>query len=160
MSTTVTHDRVAGEPGAPVIKRRRRTSPARMLLPVAVVAGLIAIWQLVCSVFRIPTYIIPSPVEVWASLTANWAMLMQNMWPTLIESVLGFLLGNLVAILLAVVFVHWKPAERRALRLPRCVPATAMAAACALVWRCMSATCCSAISAAATGWISLASVRR
>jgi NitT/TauT family transport system permease protein len=39
-------------------------------------------------------------------------MLMQNMWPTLIESVLGFLLGNLVAILLAVLFVHWKLAER------------------------------------------------
>jgi hypothetical protein len=55
---------------------------------------------------------------------------------------------------------HWKPAERRAIRLPRCVRATAMAAARALVWRCMSATCCSAISAAATGWTSLASARR
>ena len=55
---------------------------------------------------------------------------------------------------------HWKPAERRAIRLPRCLRATAMAVACALVWRCMSATCCSAISAAATGWISLASARR
>jgi NitT/TauT family transport system permease protein len=87
-------------------------SVARMLLPLGVVAGLIVIWQLVCTVFRIPTYIIPSPIEVWESLRANWAMLMQNTWPTLIESVLGFLLGNLVAILLAVLFVHWKLAER------------------------------------------------
>src|SRR5262249_46542221 len=44
---------------------------------------------------------------------------------------------------------HWKPAERRAIRLPRCVRAG--------LALCMLATCCSAISAAATGWISLAS---
>ena len=112
MSTTATDTRATGQPDTPAVKRRRRPSLARMLLPVGVVAGLIMVWQLACSVFRIPTYIIPSPVEVWGSLSGNWAMLMQNTWPTLIESVLGFLLGNLVAILLAVLFVHWKLAER------------------------------------------------
>src|SRR5690606_34515208 len=89
MSTTV-ENRVTEEPEMPVFKRRRRNSPARMLLPVGVVAGLIIIWQLICTVFQIPTYIIPSPIEVWESLTANRAMLMENTWPTLIESVAGF----------------------------------------------------------------------
>lgn len=112
MSATVTENRVAEQPDTPIVKRRRRPTVGRMLLPVGVVAGLIAIWQLICSLFKVPTYIIPSPVEVWGSLTANWPMLIQNTWPTLIESVLGFLLGNLVAILLAVLFVHWKLAER------------------------------------------------
>ena len=54
----------------------------------------------------------PSPVEVWDSLRTNWAMLIENTWPTFIESVAGFFLGNGVAILLAVLFVHWKTAER------------------------------------------------
>jgi NitT/TauT family transport system permease protein len=112
MSTTATDTRATGQPDTPAVKRRRRLRLGRMLLPIGVVAGLIIVWQLACTVFRIPTYIIPSPVEVWGSLSGNWAMLMQNMWPTLIESVLGFLLGNLVAILLAVLFVHWKLAER------------------------------------------------
>jgi NitT/TauT family transport system permease protein len=112
MSTTAIDTRATGQPDTPAVKRRRRLRLGRMLLPIGVVAGLIIVWQLACTVFRIPTYIIPSPVEVWGSLSGNWAMLMQNMWPTLIESVLGFLLGNLVAILLAVLFVHWKLAER------------------------------------------------
>ncbi|SES32101.1 NitT/TauT family transport system permease protein [Pedococcus cremeus] len=112
MSTTLTDRRITEGPELPVQKRRRRPTLGRMLLPIGVVVGLILVWQLACSVFNIPTYIIPSPVEVWQSLSENWAMLMQNTWPTLIESVLGFALGNLVAILLAVLFVHWKLAER------------------------------------------------
>lgn len=111
MSATATRTAPAPQVPAPS-SRRRRPSAARMLLPVGVVVALVAVWQLVCSVFGVPTYIIPSPVEVWDAIQANWAMLIENTWPTLIESVLGFLVGNLVAILLAVLFVHWKPAER------------------------------------------------
>jgi len=96
----------------PIGRARRRPSLRRSLLPIGVIVGLIAIWQLVSVVFGIPTYIIPSPVEVWSSLTTNWTMLLQNTWPTAVESVLGFLLGNGVAILLAVLFIHWKTAEQ------------------------------------------------
>lgn len=112
MSATATRPAPAPQAPAPSARRRRRPSVAKMLLPVGVVVGLVAIWQLVCSVFGVPTYIIPSPIEVWDAIRANWAMLVDNTWPTLIESVLGFIVGNLVAILLAVLFVHWKPAER------------------------------------------------
>lgn len=96
----------------PIGRARKRRSLRRSLLPIGVIVGLIAVWQLVSVVFGIPTYIIPSPVEVWSSLTTNWTMLLQNTWPTAVESVLGFLLGNGVAILLAVLFVHWKTAEQ------------------------------------------------
>lgn len=112
MTTTVSQNHLDEASETPVAKRRQRLSPGRVLLPVGVVVGLIALWQLVCVAFRIPTYIIPSPIEVWGSLTDNSSMLLQNTWPTLIESVLGFLLGNFVAIVLAVLFVHWKFAER------------------------------------------------
>lgn len=103
MSRVPTADRGEG--------RRRRSRLKKALLPLAVAVGLIGTWQLVCTAFGVPTYIVPSPVEVWDSLVTNWSMLMQNTWPTAMESVLGFLLGNAVAVLLAVLFVHWKPAE-------------------------------------------------
>jgi NitT/TauT family transport system permease protein len=95
-------------PAQPGRGRRRR----RALLPIGVGAGVIVVWQLACWLLRIPTYVIPSPREVWGSLTTSWSMLLANTWPTAMESLLGFLVGNGVAIGLAVLFVHWKSAER------------------------------------------------
>ena len=94
----------------PAHTRPRR--PSRFWLPLAVIVGIVLVWQLATILFAIPTYIVPSPVEVWQSMTANWGMLLDNTWPTALESLLGFLLGNGVALFLAVLFVHWKTAER------------------------------------------------
>src|SRR5205809_1193449 len=38
-------------------------------------------------------------------------MLLDNLWPTAVEAILGFLLGNVSAILIATVFVHKKTME-------------------------------------------------
>lgn len=84
----------------------------RAVLPLSVIAALIALWQAVCSLFGVPTYIVPSPARVWVAIVDNWSVLLSNTWPTALESLLGFAFGNGVAILLAVLFVHWKPAER------------------------------------------------
>jgi NitT/TauT family transport system permease protein len=62
--------------------------------------------------FRIPPYIVPPPVAVWNTLLSQWGMLMANLAPTALETALGFVVGNGVAILLAVIFVHSKPIER------------------------------------------------
>lgn len=110
LATTETEKGVSGPETPP--RARRHHGPARLLLPLGVAAAIVALWQITTVVFNIPTYIVPSPVEVWDSLRANWAMLIENTWPTFIESVAGFFLGNGVAILLAVLFVHWKTAER------------------------------------------------
>lgn len=110
LATTDTEKGLAG-PETPT-RGRRRHGPGRLLLPLGVAAAIVGVWQIVTMAFNIPTYIVPSPVEVWDSIRGNWAMLVDNTWPTLIESVAGFFLGNGVAILLAVLFVHWKTAER------------------------------------------------
>lgn len=99
-------------PGKPPRRRPRPGSFTRISLPLLVAVGLIVLWQLITVAFRIPTYIVPSPIEVWRSLQENWAMLLENTWPTAIESLAGFVLGNGVAIILAVLFIHWKTAER------------------------------------------------
>jgi ABC-type nitrate/sulfonate/bicarbonate transport system, permease component len=112
MSTITDTSSPVGTAPGPASRTRKRSGARRTLLPIGVAAGLVALWQLICSAFGIPTYIIPTPVEVWTSLTTNWSMMLQNTWPTALESLLGFLLGNGVAILLAVLFVHWKPAEQ------------------------------------------------
>jgi NitT/TauT family transport system permease protein len=85
---------------------------AGMPLALYSIVGLVAIWQLVIVVFGIPQYIAPSPVAVAGVFVEQGPLLLQNFWPTLFEALAGFFSGNLVAILIAIIFVHNSLSER------------------------------------------------
>jgi len=92
------------------IERRRR--PWRDRLPPIVAAlGLLAAWQLGAWAFGLPIYIAPTPAQVARTLVAELPILLRNFLPTAVESLIGFLVGNTAAILVAVVFVHSKRLE-------------------------------------------------
>ena len=91
--------------------RRRRIWRERMPA-VGSAVGLLLLWQLVVMVFGVPTYIAPSPVQVAAVFVERGDILWINFFPTLFEAASGFLLGNSVAVLLAIWFVHSRFAER------------------------------------------------
>ena len=74
--------------------------------------GLVVLWQLIVWLFAIPTFMAPSPVDVALAFRDNAGILWTNLLPTLLEALLGFVFGNLVAILLAIWFVHSSTAER------------------------------------------------
>ncbi len=76
------------------------------------VVGLVAGWQFIVWAFSVPTYMAPGPLDVLASFRDDGWILLSNFWPTLFESVLGFIFGNLIAILLAIWFVHSRTAEK------------------------------------------------
>lgn len=76
------------------------------------VVGLVAGWQFIVWAFAVPTYMAPGPLDVLASFRDDGWTLLSNFWPTLLESVLGFVFGNLIAILLAIWFVHSRTAEK------------------------------------------------
>lgn len=103
---------VAAVQPLPARRGRKDRKLGRFLIPIGAIAVLIALWQAVVTVFGIPSYIVPSPVEVWSTLVSEWGTLMANLVPTAVETLLGFIVGNGVAILLAVVFVYSKPVER------------------------------------------------
>jgi len=98
--------------GTPSSRRRRRNTWRKMMPPLVTIVSLVVLWQLIVLIFRIPDYIIPSPIDVLKSFREDYAVLLDNLWPTALESVLGFLAGNIGAIILAIVFVHWKTMER------------------------------------------------
>ncbi|RWA51411.1 ABC transporter permease [Cupriavidus sp. UYMSc13B] len=87
--------------------RRRRNWRARAM-PALGIAGLLFAWWAVVAGFDIKPFIAPSPGMVLQTLFDKRDMLLHNLIPTAIEAVGGFLLGNLLAILLATVFVHNK----------------------------------------------------
>jgi len=90
---------------------KRRLLWRRRLLPFAAVVGLLFAWWASVIVFDIKPFIAPSPIAVVRILIQRFDILFTNLVPTAIESVLGFLLGNLAAIAIATVFVHKRTAE-------------------------------------------------
>jgi len=93
--------------------RRRSSQKWRdRIPPLLAVAGLIVLWQGIISVFGVPTYIAPSPGEVLSVFIQQGDLLWRNFVPTVLEALAGFLLGNTIAILMAVGFVHSRGAEK------------------------------------------------
>lgn len=84
----------------------RRRKIESTLIPLATVAVLLLAWQLGVRIFGVPTYIAPAPSEVAIEFVKKFPILMENFWPTFTNAVLGFIAGNLAAVLLAVAFVH------------------------------------------------------
>ena len=102
--------------GAAAAGRERRARPRevwRRRIPAIVAgAGMLLIWQGIVSGFGVPTWIAPSPVQVLEVFVERGDILWLNFWPTLMEAASGFLVGNTVAAVLAVWFVHSQLAER------------------------------------------------
>lgn len=71
----------------------RPSRARRILIPSLVTAGILAIWQLVCSVGLIPGYMLPSPVAVILAFGKDPALLLSNTLVTLQEAMLGLLIG-------------------------------------------------------------------
>jgi len=114
MSTpmTLTADTVAPDPEARAwFAARRRDQWRRRLLPAAGLVGLVLVWWALVEGFDVKPFIAPSPQLVAHTIAAKWSVLWQNLVPTALEALGGFLLGNLAAILIATVFVHSKSLE-------------------------------------------------
>ena len=81
----------------------------RMLLdavpPIVLIAILVVLWQTVVIVFKIPTYLVPLPTAVGQSLLTNWNMLLQNMYVTVQEILIGFVVGVAIGFALALLVV-------------------------------------------------------
>ena len=90
---------------------RRRAALRRRLLPLVGLLALLGIWGGLVHGLDVKPFVAPSPVVVVQTLVAKFGMLMSNLAWTASEALLGFLLGNLVAIVGATLFVHFKSLE-------------------------------------------------
>jgi NitT/TauT family transport system permease protein len=84
----------------------------RLGLPILVISALVIVWDLAVRLAHIPPYVIPAPGAVGQALVSERARLVENAIPTIVESLGGFAVGNLVAIAAAIAFVHSTMLER------------------------------------------------
>ena len=88
--------------------QRQRLIWRRRVMPAIGVFTLLFGWWAIVEGLNVKPFIAPSPFLVLQTLYAKRAVLLDNLLPTAMEAAGGFLIGNLVAIILATVFVHNK----------------------------------------------------
>lgn len=82
--------------------------------PLALIAAMIGLWELVVRAAHVQDYLFPTPVAVGRSLHADAGLLARATLVTAREVILGYLLAVACALLLAVL-LHFSAALRRAL---------------------------------------------
>jgi ABC-type nitrate/sulfonate/bicarbonate transport system permease component len=91
----------------------------RVVLPVALLAALVGLWQIAASngaiaeALSIESFLVPSPAEIGDALWNNRTLLWENTWVTLREILLGLALG-IAAGLLATLPMHFSTLLRDA----------------------------------------------
>ncbi|MGE3709650.1 MAG: ABC transporter permease [Hyphomicrobiaceae bacterium] len=72
------------------------------IYPVVGVAVIVAIWQGYTQLFNVSQIVLPSPADILFASIEHFDLLLQETWPTFLESLLGFALALAIGIPLAV----------------------------------------------------------
>lgn len=91
---------------------KSREKHLTIAIPALTMVMLIVLWQIGVRLFNVPGYIAPAPSDIMSTLVDKSPLLWDNFLPTFYESVLGFFFGNLMAILIAIAFVHNRFVEK------------------------------------------------
>lgn len=79
----------------------KRKLPDRVY-SVTLVALLLIVWQIVSMLEIVPSFMLPSPVAVVKAFVKDFPLLMENLWITLLEALLGLGSGVIAGFVLAV----------------------------------------------------------
>ena len=100
-------------PNPPPFSGREQTEPVaaprrermlRVLLPIAVLALGVVLWEVVVRHYDIPPYVLPAPGLVFSTLVADWGVLSASLVVTLTTTLEGFALAVVGGVGLAVLF--------------------------------------------------------
>lgn len=83
----------------------------RIAAPTLLGVVLLAVWQLVCTTFAVPEYLIPSPLRIAQTLAEDWALLSSALMTTLKITFLAFALAVVLGVAAAFVFVQSRLVE-------------------------------------------------
>jgi putative hydroxymethylpyrimidine transport system permease protein len=74
-----------------------------------VIVSLFILWELLTLIFNFPIYILPSPFVVLHALFTHASLIVSQAWITILETLLGLLLGTLVGASLALTMIFFQP---------------------------------------------------
>ncbi|MCC8023297.1 MAG: ABC transporter permease [Clostridiales bacterium] len=81
---------------------KKLRSTISKLYSVSFLAAILIVWQLICSLGLVPSYMLPSPADVGRALAENFGTLMGHARTTLAEAFAGLFLAIVLAAVIAV----------------------------------------------------------
>jgi len=90
----------------------KRKNIANLNIPLASLAVFLIIWEIMDRIFSFREIILPNPHEIFFAIINNWNILVKNVGITMFESVFGFIIGSIIGILAAVLFVYSRTSKK------------------------------------------------
>lgn len=83
----------------------------RLARPLAILVGLLVLWELVVWLSGVPPYILPAPHEVAVAWAARRALILEHWVITTAEILLGLALGSVLGCSSALIMGYFRPAR-------------------------------------------------
>ena len=80
--------------------------------PALLVAGTVAVWEGACRVFEIREFVLPAPSLIAWHFVKGFPLYLAHTWVTVQESLVEFLAGSAVGLIMAVAIVQWRTLQR------------------------------------------------
>jgi NitT/TauT family transport system permease protein len=90
------------------------TAARDLILPVVTAASVVAAWEAIVRLSKVPSVILPPPTEVYRVLVRNLPLLFEHAVPTMTETLVGFVLATVLGVALAIA-ITYSPMARAAL---------------------------------------------
>lgn len=94
--------------GVAVTSRASRRTWLTLLTPVLSIFGLLVVWDLVVRIFSIPKFVLPLPIDAFATIGEDWDSISRGIIATGQVFTLGFIIGAALGFVLAVVMASSK----------------------------------------------------
>lgn len=92
-------------------------SASRLIWPLGVMALVLVAWEVAVTALRVKPVVLPRPSAIAAVVLDRWPLLLEHLWPTCYQIVLGFLLSVVGGVVVAVLLVYSTPIRKGVLPL-------------------------------------------
>jgi NitT/TauT family transport system permease protein len=81
-----------------------KSTPVTFLLRLVLIAATLVVWEALVRLLAIPAFILPAPTSIFLALYRGFAssLYVDHMWITLAETLMGFVLGTVLAFALGI----------------------------------------------------------
>ena len=94
------------EPGAALPETNLRDRLSDIAWPFGVSLGALLLWEALCHSFGVRPILLPPPSAILAAMVTRGDLLFANLWPSVYQTVLAFLLSVVGGVLLGILVTY------------------------------------------------------